>query len=331
MKQLKAAVVGVGHLGKFHARKYAALDKTSLEFVVDADNERARAIAKENGARVCNSHLELTGKVDIASVVVPTSHHYQVVRDLLEAKIHVLVEKPITTTPGEARDLIRIARNKGCLLQVGHLERFNPVMQALASRIETPMFIESHRIAPFKPRALDVDVVLDLMIHDIDLILDLVKSPVERLDASGSRVLSQATDIANARIQFANGCVANVTASRISLKQERRMRLFQSNAYFSADLAGHRLEIRRKSDREMFPGIPDIDSEIPELEPVDALESEIRAFATSVLAGLPPAVSGEDGLRALEMATAVIAQVGRTTPPAGPDEHQPHLIWRKHG
>jgi predicted dehydrogenase len=321
MNQLRAAVVGVGHLGKFHARKYAALKETHLSFVVDSDAGLAAAVAEENGARALASHLDLVGQVDIASVVVPTSHHYEVVRDLLSARIHVLVEKPITTTPAEAKELIQLARDKGCVLQVGHLERFNPVMQELAKRIDTPIFIESHRIAPFKPRAMDVDVVLDLMIHDIDLILNLVKSPVERIDASGSQVLSQAIDIANARVLFANGCVANVTASRISLKQERRMRLFQSDAYFSADMSGQRLEVRRKSDKEMFPGIPAIDSESLDLDSIDALESEIRAFATSVLEGRPPVVSGEDGLRALEMATAVIAQVTKAKPePTGKDQ-----------
>ncbi|MBS3803258.1 MAG: Gfo/Idh/MocA family oxidoreductase [Oleiphilaceae bacterium] len=319
MNQLRAAVVGVGHLGKFHAQKYAALNQTNLVFVVDPDPERAAAVAEANGAQVCGSHRDLIGQVDVASVVVPTSHHYTVVRDLLEAGIHVLVEKPITTTPTEAKHLIQLARDQDCVLQVGHLERFNPVMQELAKRIQTPIFIESHRIAPFNTRAMDVDVVLDLMIHDIDLILDLVKSPVERIDASGSQVLSSAIDIANARVLFANGCVANVTASRISLKQERRMRLFQSDAYFSADMSERRLEVRRKSNKEMmFPGIPDIESETLVLDNIDALESEIRAFANSVLEGRPPVVSGEDGLRALEMATAVIAQVKKESPPVSP-------------
>ncbi|MFW5824949.1 MAG: Gfo/Idh/MocA family protein [Marinobacter sp.] len=328
MTQLRAAVIGVGHLGRFHAQKYATLDNADLRFVVDTNPERGELVARQAGCRYCASHKALIGQVDIASVVVPTSHHYPVARDLLEAGIHLLIEKPFAATTAEARELIRVAQANGCVLQVGHLERFNPVMQGLINRIGTPIFIESHRIAPFKPRSMDVDVVLDLMIHDIDLILDLVKSPIERIDASGSPVLSPYTDIANVRFQFANGCVANLTASRISLKQERHMRLFQSDAYFSADLSNLTLEVRRKSEREMFPGIPGIDSETVRLEKTDALESEIRAFINSVGNGLPPVVSGEDGLRALEVATAVVRQVRNGTHHQAGSEDQalpPHL------
>lgn len=309
MTTLRSAVIGVGHLGSCHARKYAALDTTDLRFVVDSDQQRGEQVALETGCRYHRTHRELIGQIDIASVVVPTTDHYTVARDLLDAGIHVLVEKPIATTPDEARELIELARVRGCILQVGHLERFNPVMQAMINRIGNPIFIESHRVAPLKPRSMDVDVVLDLMIHDIDLILDLVKSPIERLEANGSPVLSPFTDIANVRFQFANGCVANVTASRISLKQERRMRVFQNDAYFSADLGNLGLEVRRKAEREMFPGISDIDTESVSFEKTDVLESEVRAFTNSVLNGQPPVVSGEDGLRALEAATAVIAQV----------------------
>lgn len=309
MTSLRSAVVGVGHLGSCHARKYAALDNADLRFVVDTDALRGRQVALETGCEYLPDYRDLAGRIDIASVVVPTTGHYRIVNNLLEAGIHVLVEKPITTTIAEARDLIEHANRRGCVLQVGHLERFNPVMQALIGRIGRPLFIESHRVAPFKPRSMDVDVVRDLMIHDIDLILDLVKSPIEWIDASGSPVLSPYTDIANARFRFANGCVANITASRISLKQERRMRVFQSDAYFSADLGNLALEVRRKADREMFPGIADIDSELCRFDKADALESEIRAFTGSVLDGRPPVVSGEDGLRALEAATAIITQV----------------------
>lgn len=331
MKTLRAAVVGVGHLGRFHAQKYAALADTRLAAVVDADPDRARAVAAETGAEPLTDHRELAGRVDLASVAVPTSGHFAVVRDLLIAGIHVLVEKPITVTTDEARQLIELARSRNLRLQVGHLERFNPVMGLLATRLERPLFIESSRVAPFKPRAMDVDVVLDLMIHDIDLILNLVKSPLTRIDASGSPVITPGIDIANARLQFANGCVANVTASRISLKQERRMRLFQDDAYFSADLAGGTLEVRRKADggREMFPGVPAIESEHLQPEPGDALEAEIRAFVASVRDGLPCAVTGEDGLQALEAATAVIAQVreGQTSR----DQNKPLSARRHHG
>lgn len=310
MNSLRAAVIGVGHLGGHHARKYANCADVELTAVVDVDNARASQIAAETGARVLSDHRQLIGQVDLVSVVVPTSHHWKVARDLIEAGIHVLVEKPITATLAEGRELVELARAHGCVLQVGHLERFNPVMEALAARVDQPMFIESHRIAPFGLRGTDVNVVLDLMIHDIDLILNLVGGPVVKIDASGSPVLSSQLDIANARIQFASGCVANLTASRVSHKRERRMRIFQHNAYLSADLCNPTLDIYRKTDgEEMFPGIPSIQSERLELGSGDALNSEIQAFVASVRNGTTPLVSGTEGLRALETANEIIRQL----------------------
>lgn len=309
MKPLRAAVVGVGHLGGYHAQKYARCPGVELTAVVDTDAVRARQVAAESGARVYSDHRELIGNVDLASVVVPTSSHYEVARDLLQAGIHVLVEKPITATIPQGRDLVNMAEAYGCVLQVGHLERFNPVMEALAARVEAPMFIECYRIAPFGLRGTDVDVVLDLMIHDIDLILTLVRSPVERIHANGAPILSAQLDIANARIQFASGCVANLTASRVSQKRERSMRIFQPNAYLSADFYKPTLDIYRKMREEVSPGIPDIRVEHLELEPGDALDAEIHAFVGSVRNGSPPLVSGLDGLQALQTANEIVRQL----------------------
>jgi predicted dehydrogenase len=315
MIPLRAAVVGAGHLGHFHARKYMGCADVALTAIVDSDPGRALQLAAETGAQACADHRQLLGRVDLASVVVPTSCHYEVTLDLLEAGIHVLVEKPIAATVAQGRHLVELAADRRLTLQVGHLERFNPVMQALAARTNGPMFIESHRIAPFSLRGTDVDVILDLMIHDIDLILNLVDAPVRGIDASGSPVLSSQLDIANARLQFTTGCVANVTASRVSHKRERRMRLFQHDAYLSADMIDHKLNIYRKMEGEMFPGtagvqgIPSIQEERLEFAPGDALGTEIQAFVSSVRNGTPPVVSGADGLRALQVASEIIRQL----------------------
>jgi predicted dehydrogenase len=303
MRRLRAAVVGAGHLGRFHAEKYAAMHDVELAAVVDTDLERARHVAAPSGASVYADHHSLAGKVDVASVVVPTVLHYSIARDLLQAGIHVLVEKPFTASVDEGRELISHAVRCKRVLQVGHIERFNPVTQALLARVDTPMFIEMHRIAPFKPRGTDVDVVLDLMIHDIDVMLQLVQSPIVQIDASGGPVLTSSIDIANARVQFANGCVANLTASRVSAKSERRMRVFQRNAYFSADLGNRALSVYRKGDDS--PGSVGLQSERLELNEEDALEEEISAFLACVHDGSTPLVSGADGLLALQVATEV--------------------------
>jgi len=307
MSTLRAAVIGVGYLGRFHAQKYAAMDGVELSAVVDAQAERADAVAGELGTEPLTDYRLLAGRVDMASVAVPTPQHYDVARYLLEAGVHVLVEKPMTATADQARSLVELAAARERILQIGHLERFNPVMQQLVERVDDPVFIECERVSPFRPRGIDVSVVMDLMIHDIDLILDLVDAPVERVEASGAPVLTSQIDIANARIQFANGCVANVTASRVSQKSERRMRLFQSNAYFSVDLSNGTLDIRRRGDREIMPGIPDIESEHLTLPGGDALADEIRSFISCVRTGRAPVVGGRDGLRALE----AVVEIGR--------------------
>jgi predicted dehydrogenase len=303
MKPLRCAVIGAGYLGKFHAEKYAALPDCELVAVVDSNPEAARTVAEKNRTRALTDYRELLGRVDAVSIVVPTSLHFEVARDFLAAGAHVLVEKPITVAVEEADELIRIAREKNLRLMVGHLERFNAALLGLDLTQEKPLFIESHRLAPFNPRANDVSVVLDLMIHDIDIILDIVDSEVERIDAKGVTVLTSDTDIANARITFKSGCVANVTASRASLKVERKMRMFMPNCYISVDFQNRVLARHRKGEREMFPGVPEIVSEESVFENGDALMEEIRHFVGCIRDGREPLVSGQAGRRAL--ATAI--------------------------
>lgn len=315
MRPLRAAVVGVGYLGRYHAQKYAGMPDVTLAAVVDIDAKRVRQVGAELGVPAFTDRGRLAGRVDLASVAVPTRGHFAVARDLLDAGIHVLVEKPICAAAGEARALIALAERRNLTLQVGHLERFNPVMQALRGRVTTPRFIEAYRVSPFRARGTDVSVVMDLMIHDIDLILDLVRAPIERIDANGVSVLSSAIDVANARILFAGGCVANVTASRVSFKQERRMRLFQDDAYLSVDFDSHQLDVRRKTAPSAPDGLPGIDSEQVRTEAGDALAAEIRAFADSVRYGTDPLVGGRDGLRALETAVQVLRQLRVDTRP----------------
>lgn len=314
MTSTRCAVIGVGYLGKFHAQKYAALPNAELVAVADASAETAAAVAEQCGCRAVTDYRELLGQVDAVSIAVPTTLHFPVARDFLEHGTHVLVEKPITSTVEEAAALNRLARERGVILQVGHLERFNAALMDLADRRGEPLFIESHRLAPFKPRATDVNVVLDLMIHDIDIILDMVRSPVKSLAASGARVLSDAIDIANARIEFESGCVANVTSSRVSLKTERKMRIFQKNAYVSVDFQNRGLSVHRLGDKEMFPGIPEVISEESFFEEGDALKAEIIAFLDAIQQGTPVVVSGEDGQRALETAIRISELVRQGSP-----------------
>jgi len=305
VKPLACAVIGTGYLGKFHAEKYAALDDCELVAVVDSNPAAARLVAEKNRTIPLSDYRELLGKVDAVSIVVPTRLHFSVARDFLASGAHVLVEKPITVTVEEADELIDLARRKQRCLMVGHLERFNAALLGLDLINEKPLFIESHRLAPFNPRANDVSVVLDLMIHDIDIILDIVDSAVERIDAKGVTVLTSDTDIANARLTFRNGCVANVTASRASLKVERKMRMFMPNRYVSVDFQNRILAQYRKGDREMFPGVPEITSEESVYENGDALLEEIKHFAACIREGREPLVSGSAGRRALATATEI--------------------------
>ncbi len=303
--KLKCAVIGTGYLGKFHAEKYASLDECELTAVVDINEQLAKQVAGKYNAAALTDYKAILGKVDAVSIVVPTSVHHIIARDFLKNGSHVLVEKPISVTIEQADELITIARENNRILQVGHLERFNPALLGLDGYQNKPLFIESHRLSPFNPRANDVSVVLDLMIHDIDIILAMVDSEVDRIDASGTAVLTKGTDIANARLVFKNGCVANVTASRISMKTERKMRMFRPCSYISIDFQNRVLTKHQTGEKEMFPGIPEIVTEESVFENGDALLEEIKHFVNCVQTGKTPLVTGEAGKRALETATAI--------------------------
>lgn len=307
MTRLRAAVVGVGYLGAYHAEKYAAHPGAELVAVVDLDRARAAEVAGRLGVPVADGVEALVGRVDCASVAVSTPAHYAVARALLEAGIDVLVEKPLTTTVAEGQALLECAARAKRVLQVGHLERFNPAIQAIADQIHGPRFVEAQRLAPFGERGTDVDVILDLMIHDLDLLLATVGSPVRSIDAVGIPVLTRAVDIANARLRFANGCVANVTASRVSVRRERKLRIFQPDAYFSVDFDARRVRVVRRDARG--DGAPALDFEERVVEAGDALAAEIDAFLEAVRRRDTPPVSGWDGLRALEVAEVIRASV----------------------
>jgi predicted dehydrogenase len=305
MRKVRTAVIGVGYLGRFHAQKYAALPQSELVAVVDASAEQRAKVAAETGCRAVADYRDILGEVEAVSIATPTPLHYPIARECLERGVHVLVEKPITTTLEEARALVETAARTGRILQVGHLERFNAAILALAGTLGTPRFVESHRLAPFRERGTDVNVVLDLMIHDIDLIQSLVGSPITSIDAVGRSVFSAGLDIANARIRYANGCVANTTASRVSMKMERKLRIFQDDAYLSIDLQQKILTVIRKKDAAPVESPAQVSIEEDSFDQGDALRAEIEAFLRSVRDGVPPVVSGEDGLRALETAMQI--------------------------
>ena len=311
MTQLRCAVIGAGYLGRFHAQKYAGLASCELVGIADPSAEARARIGAELGVPTHADHRALLGAVDAVSVATPTSSHHAVAMDFLGAGAHVLVEKPITTTAAEARELIATAAKTGRVLQVGHLERFNPAIVAILGELKTPRFIESNRLAPFKPRGTDVSVVLDLMIHDIDLIEHIVQSPIASIDAVGAPVFTDEIDIANARIRFESGCVADVTASRISMKSERKLRIFQADAYLSIDLQQKLLTVVRRPAVIPEGAMPAVAVEERSFDPGDALMAEIESFLAAIANGGRPLVTGEDGLRALETATRIAELVGR--------------------
>lgn len=309
MEKIRAAVVGVGYLGHFHAQKYALLEDCSLVGVVDNQPETASRVAAEVQATAYGDFRQLLGKVDAVSVVTPTPTHYDIARAFLESGAHVLVEKPITETTAQAERLISAAREYGRVLQVGHLERFNPTILAAEPLLSRPRFIECHRLAPFKERGTDVNVVLDLMIHDIDLVQMIVGSPVANLDAIGTPVFSSEIDIANARLRFESGCVANVTASRVSLKSERKLRVFRDDAYLSIDLQQKILTVIRKRLAPVSEGQLPVLIEEQSFDQGDALLAEIQSFVAAIRGKQRVLVSGEDGLRALRTAIAITERV----------------------
>jgi len=318
MTKLRVGVVGVGYLGKFHAEKYARLEDVELVGVVDTDPDVAQSIAEQHQTQAYTDYRELFGAVDAVSVVVPTPLHFGVSRDFLAHNADVLIEKPITTTLEEADELIQMAADRGLLIQVGHLERFNPAVVALDGRIHNPRFIESHRLSMYQERGTDVSVVLDLMIHDIDIILSFVRSEVTRIHAAGVPVISGQVDIANARLEFKNGCVANVTASRISNRTERKIRLFQRDSYISVDFANHEITLIHQMEGEASAAIPDMEREQMCFTKSDALDDEIRSFVGAVQRRESPEVTGQMGRNALQVALSIMDQISVTSgQPAG--------------
>ena len=321
---LSIGLVGVGHLGKIHLKCIQlAQSKFHLVGIYDTDSATADRVASENGVRAFASLGELLNAVDVVDVVTPTPTHYAVVREALEAGCHVFVEKPLTETLEEARELIELSQRHGKLVQVGHVERFNPALLALGDAPVKPYFIEAHRLAMFNPRGTDVSVILDLMIHDLDIVLKLAGEEVSEVRASGVAVLSTTPDIVNARLEFRNGAVANLTASRVSLKNMRKVRLFQRDAYISLDLLEKESQIVRLFDPGAA-GIPDrgqqfpidtprgpriIHVDQPESGPVNAIRMELESLAGSIEDGQPVAVSIEDGYRALALAHRIAEAV----------------------
>ncbi len=304
MAKLAVGVAGVGYLGRFHALIYARHPDIELVGVADSDAETAQRVAEEAGCEAFTDATDLIDRVDAVSIVVPTTTHLAVTRPFLEAGRHVLLEKPIATSVEEGREIVDLADRAGVILQIGHLERFNAGVMALADRIASPRFIEAHRMSPFVARATDVDVISDLMIHDIDIVLSLIDSEIRHISAAGAAVLTDHLDIANARLEFANGAVANVIASRVSRERMRRIRVFEHHRYQSLDFIDQTLDIaypEKKAGAEW----PEIVAERVDIEPVKPLDAEIDAFARSIRTGEAPLVGGEVGLRALDVALQV--------------------------
>jgi len=301
-------VVGVGYLGRFHALIYSRMPNVELVGVVDTDPDTASRVAGECGCEAIAQAGQLLGRVDAVSIVVPTSVHLQEARPFLQAGVHMLLEKPIASSVEDGEEIVRLADEAGVILQIGHLERFNAGVMALAERIRKPRFIEAHRMGGFVERATDVDVVSDLMIHDIDIILSLVKSEITAISAVGTPVLTEHVDIANARLEFANGTVANVIASRVSEKKMRRIRVFEQNRYESLDFIDQRIETAYPRPR---PGEnwPEVVMERLDIEPVKPLDAELAAFVDSVATGAPPLVDGRVGQEALRVAMQVKQEI----------------------
>jgi predicted dehydrogenase len=312
MQAIRAAVIGIGYLGRFHAQKYAQARGCELVAVVDERAVAREAALREFSCEALADYRELLGRVDAVSVVTPTPAHFAIARDFLDSGSHVLVEKPVTETPAEARELIELARARGRALQVGHLERFNPAILAAEPHLKAPRFIECHRLAPYRERGTEVNVVLDLMIHDIDIVQTIVGSPIASVDAIGTAVFSDEIDIANARLRFANGCVANATASRVSMKTERKLRIFEDEAYLSIDLQQKILTVIRKRPGTPAPGQLPVLIEERSFDQGDALKEEIDSFLACIREGREPLVSGDAGLRALETAIRINEQIGRS-------------------
>jgi predicted dehydrogenase len=330
LEKLKIAVIGTGHLGKEHARIYSEIPEVNLVGIVDIDKNTGETVAQRCNTKYYSSFKDILNKVDAASVVVPTKSHYEIAKELLKNSIHVLVEKPMTGTVSEAEDLIKLSKETSTILQPGYIERFNPAIEAIQKLDISVKFIECHRLSPFTFRSADIGVVLDLMIHDIDIILDLSKSKVKKIDAVGVSVISDKEDIANARIQFENGCVANITASRVSFEPMRKIRLFSENSYISLDYHKQEAIIYRKSP-ELTPKsiitentdvstIKDLKSfvfgDLLKIERIkmnnqEPLRKELESFVNCINNGEQPVVSGEEGIKAIKAATIINEEINK--------------------
>lgn len=313
MDRLKVGVIGVGHLGQHHARLYSQCPDAQLIGITDLDGKRAETIGQQHGTTVFSQVKELLDVVDAVSVAVPTSFHRDVVELCLEAGVHVLVEKPVASTVTDARAMVEQASQRGLILQVGHVERFNPVMDEIRNIVRAPGFIECHRLAPFQPRGTDVDVVLDLMIHDLDLILSLHLGEIKKVEAVGVAVLSSKIDFANARVEFSDGCIVSFTASRMSTGRLRKMRLFQSDLYLSVDFQSRQGLGYRRTVLEG--GEPSVVEEPIQGNDEEPLKRELHAFVRSVQLGEQHGVSGEEGLRALELAHVINDSIHKASSP----------------
>lgn len=306
-KKIKIGVAGIGHLGNYHLQKYQKLENCEIVAVADPAFERAQKAASQYHCEAFADYKAMLGKVDAVSIAVPTSEHFRVARDFLAAGVDVLIEKPVCSTLEEADELIHLARKKNLILQVGFVERFNPAIMALDKVIQRPLFIESHRLHPFFERGTDVDVILDLMIHDLDIISKFVNSPVKNVEAVGVPILSEKIDIANARITFASGCIANITASRISSKTMQKIRFFGIEGYHSVDC--QKREILSLAAVKNDKGQVQILQNNVDVGSHDPLEEEIRSFIDSVIKRSAPPVSGEDARLSLELAVEIIKKM----------------------
>ncbi len=304
MRSLKVGVIGIGRLGSFHLQKYQNLEGCQVTAVADTDAKRLKRFGRTREIKSVTDYREILEDVEAVSIATPTSTHFEIARECLRRGIHTLVEKPICTTPSEAEILLKEAERAGVKLQVGHVERFNPAVLKADALVDTPLFLEIHRLGNFSKRGTDVDVILDLMIHDLDLVNHYVKSPVRLVSAAGVPVLTPQGDIANVRLEFENGCVANLTASRVSREKTRKFRIFQPNGYLSIDLLNHEVTWVRKITKQVL-GRPVVFPRKLKVPKIDALEAEISSFVRAVVRDQPVEVSGEDGLNALVLAIKI--------------------------
>jgi predicted dehydrogenase len=323
MQKLKIGLLGAGHLGKIHLKCLLATDCWEVIGFFDPSDANAKTVEEQHGLKRFLKYEQLLAEVEAVDIVTPTPTHYELAKKALLAGCHVFIEKPVTETTQQAKKLLNLIKNTDLKAQVGHVERFNPAFLALGNTVLNPMFIESHRLAAFQPRGTDVSVILDLMIHDLDLVLHLVKSPVKKVSASGVRVLSNTPDIANARIEFENGCVANLTASRISMKQMRKMRLFQPDAYISLDFlekTGQMVRLFNQDANNLPPqdqlmefetplGKKWLHLQMPESVPVNAIQRELETFAAAIRENIAPIVTLQDGHDALNLARMILKKI----------------------